>query len=177
MIKTKHVKLISEGTKGRFAQCVADVVQFNNDHGIEHEHMPTMSNLFYHGLCLAGEAGEVANVIKKIWRDGDSEASRKHLEEEIVDMAIFMGMLVKISGMDFDAAWEAKHRELYERWADKNIGKRKVDMVQFTDDHILTDTFTGEIRIGAKVDLTKINVQYEVTEEEAQVHDPSSNRT
>lgn len=109
-------------------KCVDDVIKFNEDHGVD-EHRPDMSNMVYHALCLAGEAGEVANVVKKIWRDGDSPALRAHLAEEIVDLTIFLGLLIASGEIDFDKAWIEKHEELYRRWADKKISRRTIHLV------------------------------------------------
>lgn len=49
-------------------------------------------NMVYLGLCLAGEAGEAANVIKKAERQGpsaDMDQLRAHLAEELADVLIY----------------------------------------------------------------------------------------
>lgn len=115
-------------SKNYVKKMVDDVIKFNIDHGIEQEHAPTFDNLTYYGLCLAGEAGEVANVVKKMWRDGDDAEKRQHLGEEMVDLMIFASLIIQVSGIDFDAAWKAKHEELYERWSKMQIGSRKINL-------------------------------------------------
>jgi NTP pyrophosphatase (non-canonical NTP hydrolase) len=44
-------------------------------------------------LALAGEAGEVANAVKKEWRDGWSQSNDDKIDEEIVDVANYVFML------------------------------------------------------------------------------------
>lgn len=141
--KEKAPKGINYG-RDYFQKMVNDVIKFNQDHGIEREHQPTYDNLIYYALCLAGEAGEVANVVKKIWRDGDTPELRAHLEEEMVDLAIFMALTVLVGKIDFDKAWADKHEELYERWANKQISRRKTNVVHVRDDQAIVDLDTTE---------------------------------
>lgn len=116
--------LKSQGSAGRLQKCIDDVAQFNKDHNIEHEQAENFVNVIYNSLCISGEAGEVANAAKKLWRDGNSAERQANLEEEIIDVAIYLCMLVMTTGMDFDKAWEAKHVELYERWQNGKKGQR-----------------------------------------------------
>src|SRR5690606_18846735 len=100
----------------RLKICVSEVKEFDKQYGIyEKEDAPTLSNLIYNALCLAGEGGEVANVVKKMWRDGDSPELREKLEEEIVDVVIYVAKLIIIGKIDFDKKWEKKHNNLYEK--------------------------------------------------------------
>lgn len=108
----------------RLKGCMDDVMQFDADHNIMHENEPTLENLMYNVLALAGEAGEVANEAKKIWRDGATPEGYARLGDEMVDMVIYLVKALKISGIDFDAAWKAKHEELYARWAAKKTHAR-----------------------------------------------------
>ena len=73
-------------------------------------------------LALAGEAGEVANVVKKEWRD------RKDLEgrrlEESADVLVYLLLLCNMSGWTFERLLEEahkKHQQFMEKWdADRN---------------------------------------------------------
>lgn len=152
---------------GRMNQCIADVVQFNEDHGIAHEHAPDLANLMYNCLCLAGEAGEVSNVAKKIWRDGGSPELRAHLEEELVDMVIFICMILKIMSTDFDKAWLKKHEELYDRWKDRKIGRRKTNIIHLKEFQAIIDALSGEVLIGTlPPNLKNITINYHFANEE-----------
>lgn len=107
-------------------KCIKDVLEFDKKFGIEEENNPTYPNLFYMGLCLAGESGELINNIKKIWRDGDSKELREQLSEELVDVVIYICKLIIIGEIDFKAAWERKQKILIKRWNKKLHTKRRV---------------------------------------------------
>lgn len=66
-------------------------------------------DLQHHVLGLCGEAGEVANIVKKIDRgDGDLESARKDLAEEVIDVVIYCMNIVAILGVDPDKVWNLK---------------------------------------------------------------------
>jgi len=60
-------------------------------------------------LALCGEAGELANMIKKRWRDGADLSNE--IREEICDIRVYLELLAKcfgIEGEKLDRAVEAK---------------------------------------------------------------------
>ena len=66
------------------------------------------------GLC--GEAGELANMIKKRWRDGVDLSDE--ICEEIADVRVYLELLAKcfgIEGEKLDAAVEAKLIKVVEK--------------------------------------------------------------
>jgi NTP pyrophosphatase (non-canonical NTP hydrolase) len=66
------------------------------------------------GLC--GEAGELANMIKKRWRDGADLSDE--IREEIADVRVYLELLAKcfgIEGEKLDAAVEAKLIKVVEK--------------------------------------------------------------
>lgn len=65
-------------------------------------------------LALCGEAGELANKIKKIWR-GDAWDPQA-IKEEIADVRIYLEQLAKCFGTDADTEAAKKIPELYRRW-------------------------------------------------------------
>lgn len=70
-------------------------------------------------LALAGEVGELANVIKKEWRgDFDHPAGnlRALVAGEIADIRIYLELLAACFAVDVDEACEVKTVELLERW-------------------------------------------------------------
>ena len=91
--------------------------------GVEHMEDPTVVNLAFTSLALAGEVGELSNIVKKIWRGNLSDQQiamlYEQLDEEAVDVLIYFCMLIIIAIPDFDKAWDEKHVLLYNRFATK----------------------------------------------------------
>jgi len=103
---------------------IEDVEKFDEMFGVEHITDSTVANMGFHAVALAGEAGELCNLVKKIWRDGENPERLKELDEEIVDVVIYLIELIRTIDMDFDEAWDKKQKELIERW---NKGKNDED--------------------------------------------------
>lgn len=82
---------------------------------IEHTIESTTDNLMFMTLALLGEAGELANVVKKIVRNGETEELWKQFDEELADVLIYFVKLLSIAKVDFDKAWDQKHNVLYYR--------------------------------------------------------------
>ena len=64
-------------------------------------------------LALAGEVGELCNMIKKRWRDNVDLST--DIREEIADIRVYLELLAKcfdIEGEKLDAAVEAKLRKV-----------------------------------------------------------------
>lgn len=74
-----------------------------------------MQDLAYMSMCISGEAGEVANSCKKLIRDGWSEHEWNNLQDELVDVMIYITKLARNFDINLDAVWDRKHAELYER--------------------------------------------------------------
>jgi NTP pyrophosphatase (non-canonical NTP hydrolase) len=53
----------------------------------------SLAALSYVSLGLAGEAGEIANKIKKLLRDGDTPEKRKAISKEIGDCQWYLSQL------------------------------------------------------------------------------------
>ncbi len=92
-----------------------DVSDLDATMKIIHTQFPDTNNLMFMTLCMSGEAGELANIVKKIVRNGESEELWKKFEEEMVDVLIYFVKLLNIVPFDFDKAWDAKQRVLYGR--------------------------------------------------------------
>ena len=79
-------------------------------------------NIPFLALAMAGEAGEVANETKKIWRTVEHSAFRVYevdtdaLREEVVDTFIYLMNLVGVLEMDIVKAYEAKRAINVERF-------------------------------------------------------------
>lgn len=76
--------------------------------------------LYFFILALAGEAGELANVAKKMWR-GDSTHPPEHfqaeLRKELADVRIYCEYVARELQENLDFLCEAKVDELTERVA------------------------------------------------------------
>lgn len=60
----------------------------------------TVPELMYLALGLSGEAGEVANNVKKLYRDGDNPARREKLAAELGDVFWYLVRLIDALGLD-----------------------------------------------------------------------------
>ena len=110
-----HQHTLEKATLVRGA--VADVFKHDTIFGMDAS--KDMMGLMYMTNCLCGEVGEVANVVKKLHRDGMTKERWAHLHEELVDVMIYLAEMIYVTDMDFDAAWEKKHSELRDRWIKK----------------------------------------------------------
>lgn len=70
-------------------------------------------------LALCGEAGELANLIKKSWR-GDS-IKTEDIAAELADVRIYLEHLSHALNVDLDAACEAKIAEVENRLAHEEM--------------------------------------------------------
>jgi NTP pyrophosphatase (non-canonical NTP hydrolase) len=64
-------------------------------------------------LAICGEAGELANLVKKSWR-GD-EVDHHQIRDEIADIRIYLEHLSRHLDFDLDKACERKLEEVHER--------------------------------------------------------------
>lgn len=64
--------------------------------------LPVSQNINYMALGLAGEAGEVANKVKKIMRDGDSPQLRAAIRKELGDTLWYAASLATVMGMNLN---------------------------------------------------------------------------
>lgn len=65
--------------------------------------------------ALAGEAGEVCNVVKKIRRDGWTQRRHEQLADELADVLIYLDALAAYDGIDLAAATKKKFNEVSEK--------------------------------------------------------------
>lgn len=80
------------------------------------EQVPDLS---FRGNELAGETGEVCNVIKKLERERlgwrGSRDTKEHLAEELADVVICADLCAMAAGIDLEAAVEAKFNATSEK--------------------------------------------------------------
>jgi len=65
-----------------------------------HAHRNQVVDLSFFRLALAGEVGEVLNVIKKMMRDGHSADLQRKLAEELADVRIYLHHVERMGGGD-----------------------------------------------------------------------------
>lgn len=68
-------------------------------------------------VCIAGEFGETANIVKKITR-GDYKLSevKSQLSEEIIDIFIYIIKLAYQLGIDIESEFLSKHKKNTDRF-------------------------------------------------------------
>lgn len=98
-----------------FKQALEEVLELDAVFDLLHTNEFNTENLGFTANALAGEVGELCNVVKKIWRDGESPELWRHYDEEIVDVVIYLVKMIIIGRTKFDAAWVEKHEGLYEK--------------------------------------------------------------
>jgi len=66
-------------------------------------------------LSLCGEAGEVANLVKKQWRGDEDPRYLKKLAKELADVQIFTILLCRAHDIDLGKAMDGKLNEVINR--------------------------------------------------------------
>lgn len=84
--------------------------------------LPSAKSLPYMSLGLAGEAGEVANKVKKIIRDGDSDEIKQQITAELGDVLWYVAGVATMLGVNLDEVAEANLDKLAKRAANNRIG-------------------------------------------------------
>jgi NTP pyrophosphatase (non-canonical NTP hydrolase) len=75
------------------------------------------ADLKHHTLGLAGEAGEVANIVKKLDRgDVSLDDVRKDLAEEVTDVLIYAMNIFALIGVDPNVMWDLKRAKNKKRF-------------------------------------------------------------
>ncbi len=75
-------------------------------------------------LALCGEAGELANIVKKRWRDGANMA--EEARDEIADIRVYLELLAKVFGIEgkkLDKRVKAKLKKVIAKHGLKKLKK------------------------------------------------------
>lgn len=93
MINVRTIKDITD-------QCLSD----------SEEWFPSVAtSLQHHCLALAGEVGELCNVVKKIERGSiDEESARQCLVDETADVFIYLCNIAAVLGIDLEVEYDRK---------------------------------------------------------------------
>lgn len=76
-------------------------------------------NPFYAGACLAGEAGELVNIIKKVYRDQDGEFTSQNIDDiidEAGDVLWHIALLAKKINVSLDSIASFNIKKLEKRY-------------------------------------------------------------
>ena len=80
----------------------------------------TAPDVVFNTMGLAGEAGEVANMVKKMMRgDFDLDVYSEEwfdISDELADVFIYLMKLATALDIDLEDAWLRKRAQLVERW-------------------------------------------------------------
>ena len=82
------------------------------------------NNIPHHCLALAGEVGELCNLIKKLQRkslDINDETVQNDIAMEITDCFIYLCNLAALMGMDLGKAYDTKRFFNVERFSDAPV--------------------------------------------------------
>lgn len=101
-------------TDTRLSPYMEDCDALDRKFNLTHLHEPKMVHVAFFTLALAGEVGELTNIVKKIWRDGESPELWQKFDEEMVDILIYFVELLNVTRCSFDEAWRKK-REILSR--------------------------------------------------------------
>ena len=83
--------------------------------------LPSARSVTYMALGLAGEAGEIANKVKKLIRDGDSAEKRAAIADEIGDVLWYAAGLATELGVSLEDLGAANLTKLNKRMAEGKI--------------------------------------------------------
>ncbi len=84
------------------------------------ESKPLQYQLMYIALGVAGEAGEVADKIKKIMRNDDGaidDAKRDDLKKELGDVLWYLSQMARVLEIPFDDVAETNIKKIMDRQA------------------------------------------------------------
>jgi NTP pyrophosphatase (non-canonical NTP hydrolase) len=120
-------RLQSAGTTGRFVSMLLSDYQSRSRATAVYPQLG--DNLLYPTLGLCGEAGEVAEKIKKMVRDDDgilSDARREALSKELGDVLWYLAQLATEADLDLDVIAREN--------LDKLLSRRERDVLQGSGD-------------------------------------------
>lgn len=90
--------------------------EINRKRCLEDFRKPTTRPIPFFALAISGEAGELANIIKKVERgDYSYDDVRPEIGKEIADIFTYLDLLCEEMGLDFSEVIQKKFDEVSER--------------------------------------------------------------
>lgn len=102
-------------------QCMADSERWFGDSQLTR-------NLPYNALAMCGEAGEFANLVKKVQRgslDIHDARVRHDLAMELTDVFVYMLNIAGILGVDLERSYDTKRRENEARFVPQRLERER----------------------------------------------------
>lgn len=96
------------------------------------------TNEVFLALALCGEAGELANMIKKRWRDGVDLTPE--IREEIADVRVYLELIAKVFGIEGEKLDEEVEQKL------KKVAMRKRETKRITSSEDLIQSVAKTIK-------------------------------
>lgn len=94
---------------------LAQEMRANSERWFPEMHAATPDLSVFDALGLAGEVGEVANLVKKVMR-GDDVSTLEGIGAELADCFTYLLLLADEMGVDIEAEYEAKAAKNEARW-------------------------------------------------------------
>ena len=106
----------------KFQRLAKRTETYSNPENSDIAYAVRMEGLMYAGLGLSGEAGEVADEIKKMYRDGQgfTEKRMQNIFWELGDVLWYVAACCNELGFDMDEVAQANCEKLAERYAIRN---------------------------------------------------------
>lgn len=97
-------------------QCVADSEKYFGDVA----YGAVVHSIPHHTLALAGEVGELANIVKKVERQTlDFQEAYDAMAMECVDVMIYLMNIVGLMGLNIEEAYKIKREYNAKRFAEE----------------------------------------------------------
>lgn len=80
-----------------------------------HEGKKDLEELMYLGMSLNGEAGELSNHLKKLFRDGDNAERRNLIRAEIGDVLWYAARLAEALDANLEDIFAENHAKIEDR--------------------------------------------------------------
>lgn len=105
MVGTNYKEVIEDNSR-QIMEKLSDI-PYDDDH-----------NIYFMSLALCGEAGELANKLKKHWRgDGPHDIRSEDIKEELVDVFNYVIILASLLGVEnIEEEALKKSQKVFERY-------------------------------------------------------------
>lgn len=114
MTGNEYVKMAMQFNDGKSTDRMLHLVEFLK--GIEGSSID-LGGAFHAALGMAGETGEVLDLIKK-WTFHEKELDTVHLERELGDVMWYVALMCESFGFDFEKILQMNYDKLSARYPD-----------------------------------------------------------